>query len=127
MESHKNGGPKNRNIRKIYFKGWGQLFIIGLDIFGFVIAATFLFLLPGAVHRTALHSLILMAGFCLAEKRHVLQFALAIVFVDYKAGRADEEEKGEDDMCCSGDQMNGFVIKVQIKSLRCFMKFWGLL
>ena len=61
------------------------------------------------------------------EKRHVLQFALAIVFVDYKAGRADEEEKGEDDMCCSGDQMNGFVIKVQIKSLRCFMKFWGLL
>lgn len=123
MESHKNGGPKNRNIRKIYFKGWGQLFIIGLDIFGFVIAATFLFLLPGAVHRTALHGFLLMAGLCLAEKRHVLQFALAIVFVDYKAGRADEEEKGEDDMCCSADQMNRFLAKVQINSGKCLYNF----
>ena len=118
MESHKNGGPKNRNIRKIYFKGWGQLFLIGLDIFRFVIAATFLFLLSGAMHRTALHGLLLMAGFCLVENSHALQLVLAIVFVDHKAGRADEEENGEDDMCCSADQMNRFLTKVQIKPLR---------
>ena len=112
---------------KTYFKGLGQLIVIGLDIFRFIVAAPLFFLLSRAMHRTALHGLILMAGFCLKEKRHILQFALAIVLIHYKAGRADEEEKGQDDMCGFGNQISRFVTKIQIKPLRCFMKFWGLL
>jgi hypothetical protein len=102
IENNQNGCEQYRNFQGLVFKGLGLFFLVEFVIFGGVVTAAFMFFIPVGITMVAAglarSGLGMLAVFRFRKHAHVLQFFLAKMFAQGKAGRAEQHRHGEDNM-----------------------------